>query len=164
MIKHLMGALLALSFVTAPAYAKVFKLPEKKPVLSVSIPDDWSPEEIDHGVKGQSEDDAIFISMESTRSEKGMDSIMKSTFDMLAEHKVVFDKDKKKSQKFKLAGQDAEEMIFTGTDEDGPATITITIFAVGEDVFVLTYWATTAKAAKHSPDVAKIVQSIKLLK
>ncbi len=164
MFKLLYTSILVLALSASAGFAKDFKLPEKKPVLSVTIPDDWDPEEIDHGVKGQSEDDAVFLSIESTKSEKGMEAIMTSTFDMLKEHKVEFDKDSKKTQKFKIAGQDAEEMIFSGKDEDGPATISITLFTVGSDVFVLTYWATTEKAEKHMPDVGTIVKSMKLLK
>ncbi|MEI6714154.1 MAG: hypothetical protein WCO60_10405 [Verrucomicrobiota bacterium] len=152
-----------LAFTVGTAFAKNFELPEKSPVLSVNIPDSWKPEEIEKGVHAQSPDDGVYLSIESARSEKGMDAILKSTFEMLEEHKVVIKQDSQKSNKFELAGAEAEELTFTGKDEDGAASISITIVPIGKSVFIITYWATTEKAEKNQAAINKIVKSMKQL-
>ena len=151
---------LALGLVT-PAVAESFKMPEKKPVISVTFPDSWKPEETDAGVQGQTED--VYLAVEATRSEKGINAIMDSTFDLFKEHKVDVDQSSKKTNKLKIAGEDAEEMLFTGKDEDGPTTISITLFTVKDTVIVISYWATTSKADKYNAALGKIVTSIKAL-
>ena len=157
----LLGAVtLAVSTVT-PAMAESFKMPEKKPVISVTFPDSWKPEETDAGVQGQTED--VYLAVEATRNEKGIDAIIDSTFEMFKEHKVDVDKSSQKTNKLKIAGQDAEEMLFTGKDEDGPTTISITLFTVKDTVIVISYWATTSKADKYNAAIGKIVTSIKAL-
>ena len=151
---------LTLGLVT-PAVAESFKMPEKKPVISVTFPDSWKPEETDAGVQGQTED--VYLAVEATRSEKGINAIMDSTFDLFKEHKVDVDQSSKKTNKLKIAGEDAEEMLFTGKDEDGPTTISITLFTVKDTVIVISYWATTSKADKYNAALGKIVTSIKAL-
>ena len=153
---------LAAGFV-APAQAETFKMPEKKPVVAVTLPDSWKPEETDDGVQGQSPDGVVYLAVEATRSEKGINSIIDSTFEMFKEHKVEVDKDTKKTNKLQIAGQDAEEMLFSGKDEDGAATISITLFTVKDTVIVISYWATTSKEEKQSAAIGKIVSSIKAL-
>lgn len=164
MYKTLTALVLSLALGASSVWAKEFLLPEKRPLLSVEIPESWHPEETDRGVKAESEDEAIYLQIDSARSEAGMEAAIEATFTMLAEHNVEFDKGTKKTQKFKIAGQDAEEMIFTGKDKDGPAIISITMFTIKETLFIVTYWATTAKAAKHQPDVTKIVKSMTAVK
>ena len=153
---------LGLSLV-APAVAEDFKMPEKKPVVAVTFPDAWKPEETDAGVQGQSPDAAVYMAVESSRSEKGVSEIIDSTFDMFKEHKVDVDKSTKKTNKLTIAGEEAEEMLFTGKDEDGPATISITLFTVKDTVIVITYWASSDKVEKHNPTIGKIVKSIKAI-
>jgi len=115
------------------------------------------------GAQGQTADGAVYLSVEASKSEKGMNSIIESTFDMFKEHKVKIDQSSKKTSKFQIAGQDAEEMIFTGKDEDGPTVISITIFTVKDSVIVISYWASADSEEKYQPAIAKIVKSIKVL-
>ena len=147
----------------APASAKDFKVPDTKPVISVTYPDSWKPEEIDAGVQGQTADTAVYLSVEASKSEKGMKEIIDGTFDMFKEHKVDIDKDSKKVNKMEIAGQPAEEMLFTGKDEDGPTVISITIFTVKDTVIVISYWASTESEAKYHAAIVKIITSIKPL-
>ena len=153
---------LALSLVS-PAVAEEFKMPEKKPVISVTFPDSWKPEETDAGVQGQTKDTAVYMAIEASRSEKGMNAIIDGTFDMFKEHKVDVDKSTKKDTTKTIAGQEASVMTFTGKDEDGPTTVSLTIFTVKDTVIVISYWATTDKEAKYSDAVDKIVNSVKAL-
>jgi hypothetical protein len=144
----------------APASAKEFKMPDPKPVIAVTYPDSWKPEEIDSGVQGQTADTAVYLSVEASKSEKGMKEIIDGTFDMFKEHKVDIDQSTKKVNKMTIAGEPAEEMLFTGKDEDGPTVISITILTVKDTVIVISYWASTASEAKYSAAIGKIVQSI----
>ena len=150
----------ALGLVT-PSVAEDFKMPEKKPVVSVTFPDSWKPEETDAGVQGQTKDTAVYMAIEASRSEKGMNAIIDGTFDMFKEHKVDVDKSTKKESTKTIAGQEASVMTFTGKDEDGPTTVSLTIFTVKDTVIVISYWATTAKEAKYSDAVDKLVSSSK---
>ena len=159
----LLSAFTLATGLVASARAETFKLPDKHPVISVTYPDAWKPSETDRGVEGQTPDSAIYMAVEASKSEKGMNEIIDGTFDMFKEHKVVIDKDSKKTNKMQIAGEDAEEMLFTGKDEDGPAAISITTFTVGDTVIVISYWSSTDEEVKHRSEIAKIVSSIKEL-
>lgn len=80
---------------------------------------------------------------------------------ILAEHKVKLDKDSKKESKFKLNGEEVNEMIYKGKDEDGPCSVSISLVPIKDKIVVLTYWVTTAKEEEHQGEVAKILQSLK---
>jgi DUF4097 and DUF4098 domain-containing protein YvlB len=159
-----LAAFTLMAGLAAPASAEEFKLPDKHPVISVTYPNSWKPEEIDRGVQGQTDDTAVYLSVEASKSEKGMNEIIDSSFDMFKEHKVEIDKSSKKVNKMEIAGVPAEELLFTGKDEDGPTTISITTFQVGDTVIVISYWASTEAEAKYHPAIAKIIGSIQPLK
>lgn len=144
--------------------AAEFKIPEKGPVISVTYPETWKPEMIDRGVQGQTADTAVYLAVEVTKSEKGMNEIIDGSFDLFKEHKVEVDKSTRKVNKMQIAGQTAEEMLFTGKDEDGPTAISITTFTVGEYVVIISYWASTESEAKYHEAITKIIGSIKALK
>ena len=160
----LLSALVLLGGLASSAVAETFKIPDKHPLVSVTFPDAWKPEEIDRGVQGQTSDSAVYMAIEASKSEKGIGEIIDGTFDMFKEHKVEVDKSTKKTNKMTIAGVDAEEMLFTGKDEDGPTVISITTFAVEDTVFVISYWASTDSESKYSAAIGKIVNSIKPLK
>jgi hypothetical protein len=165
MIKPLLAALFACVLVNSTASAKTFKLPDEKSVATITIPDAWKPEEIERGVQGQTPDDALYLAVEVVDSEKGMSALIDETFKMLGEHKVKLDKDSKKEKKFEINGMEAEEMLFTGKDEDGPTVVSIVfVTPKGKDkVIVLTYWVTASEEKKHQAAVAKILESFKPL-
>jgi len=162
MIKTIFSAAAIFALFSAPAFAKTLKLPSDEfPIASITMPDDWDPEEINNGAAGESPDKAVYLSAVAVGNEKGMESELDDTFAMLEEHKVDLDKSSKKENKFKLNDVDVEELIFHGKDEDGPCSISISFVPVKDKVVVLTYWVTSAKEDEHSKEVAKIVQSIK---
>ena len=150
--------------VAAPVYSKTLKLPnEEFPIATISFPGDWEPEEINNGVAGQSPDTAVYLAAVAVGSEKGMEAELEDTFDMLKEHKVDLDKSSKKESKFKLNGEEVEELIYHGKDEDGPASVSISFVPMKDKIVVLTYWVTTSKEEKHQAEVGKILQSLKPL-
>ena len=162
MIKTLLATLIIASVSVVSTHAKTVKLPSAdSAVASITIPDSWEPETTDNGVYGNSPDKAVFFSIVAVDSEKGMNSEIEDTFAMLKEHKVELDKSSKKDNKFKVNGLDAEEMIFQGKDEDGPASISMSFITVKDKVLILTYWVSTEDEKKHQAEVGKILNSLK---
>jgi hypothetical protein len=163
MIKSVLTLIAVSSLVAAaPTFAKTLKLPNDEfPIASISMPDDWEPEEVDNGVAGQSPDSAVYLAAVAVGSEKGMNAELEDTFAMLEEHKVMLDKDSKKENKFELNGAEVNELLFEGKDEDGPCAVSIAFVPVKDKVVVFTYWVTTAKEEKHQEEVGKILKSLK---
>ena len=112
---------------------------------------------------GESADKAVYLSVVAVGSDRGMKAEIDDTFAMLKDHAVELDESSKKENKYKVGGFDAEEMLFQGKDQDGPAAISITFVPIKDKVIVMTYWVTTAKEKKHLPEVGKIVNSLKSL-
>lgn len=163
-MKRIIFTLVAIAalLAVAPAFAKTMKLPNDEfAVASITFPDNWEPEEVNNGVAGESPDKAVYLSAVAVGNEKGMEAELDDSFDMLKEHNVTLDKDSKKENKFKLNGEEVEELIYHGKDEDGPCSISISFIPVKDKVIVLTYWVTTAKEEKHQEEVGKILQSLK---
>ncbi len=162
MIKKIFVLTAISSLIALPVFAKTFKLPNDEfAIASITFPNDWDPEEIDNGVWGQSPDTAVYMSAVAVGSEKGMNAELDDTFDMLKRHKVQLDQSSKKENKFKLNGEEVNELIFHGKDEDGPCSISISFIPMKNKVIVLTYWVSTDKEKEHQPEVGKILQSIK---
>ena len=120
MIKKIFALIAISALIAIPAFAKTFKLPnEEFAIATITFPNDWEPEEIDNGAVGQSPDSAVYMSAVAVGSEKGMNSELDDTFDMLKEHKVQLDKSTQKENKFKLNGEEVSELIFHGKDDAG---------------------------------------------
>jgi hypothetical protein len=162
MTRFTLALLLITGLAVAAAQAKPLKVPNDEfPIASISLPDDWDQEEINNGVAGTSADGDVYLAVVAVGNEKGMDAEIDDTFEMLKEHNVTLDEKSKKEQKFKINGMDAEEMIFQGKDEDGPASISITFVTLKDKVLVLTYWVSSDKEKEHQAEVGKIVNSLK---
>ena len=162
MIKKILFAVILSGLIALPLFAKTFKLPSDEfTVASIDFPKDWEPEEITNGVAGQSPDSAVFLAAVAVGSEKGMNAELDDTFDFLKEHKVKLDQSTKKENKFKLNGEEVDELIFHGEDEDGPCSVSISFVPVKNKVVVLTYWVTTEKEKEHQEEVGKILRSLK---
>src|SRR5947209_13429308 len=162
MTKAILTLLIVGSLSTISAQAKTMKVPNDDfAIASINIPDSWEPEEITNGVAGTSPDRAVYLSVVAVGSDKGMKAEIDDTFEMLKEHKVDLDESSKKENKFKINDLEAEEMLYQGKDEDGPAAVSITFVPVKEKLLVLTYWVSTDKEKKHADEVSKIVQSLK---
>ncbi|MDQ6626744.1 MAG: histidine kinase, partial [Verrucomicrobiota bacterium] len=80
MKKFLFVALSIVALMTVSARAKTMKLPdEEKPVATITIPDSWEPGEIENGVAGTSDDDAVYLAAVAVSSKKGMDAEIEDT-------------------------------------------------------------------------------------
>ena len=144
------------------AFAKDLKIPnEDFAIATISIPNSWKPDAIDKGYEAQSPDNAIYLSVVAVGSEKGMNAEIEDTFKFLEEHKVKIKESSKKEQKFTINGFEAQELVFDGKDEDGPATISIAFVPVGKKVLIFTYWASKEDEEKHTKEISKILGSLK---
>ena len=164
MTKLPFAVLFAALAASSSAFSATFKLPDDKPVVSITIPDSWKPEEIEKGVQGQTADSDVYLSIEITKSEKGMNAIIDGSFSMLKEHKIDLKKGGRKENKFDLNGLPADELLFQGKDEDGPTVVSITFVPVKDTVLVFTYWASPEGDKKHTKELSAIVQSVKAIK
>lgn len=164
MIKSILTLIAVMSLVAVPVFAKTLKVPNDEfPIATITFPNDWEPEEVNNGVAGESPDTAVYLAAVAVGNKKGMDAELDDTFEFLKEHKVELDKSTKEESKFKLNGEEVEELIFHGKDEDGPASVSISFIPIKDKIVVLTYWVTTAKEKKHQEEVGKILTSIKPL-
>ena len=162
MTKILLALVAIASLLAVPAFAKTSKLPNDDfAVATITMPDDWEPEEVNNGVAGQSPDTAVYLAAVAVGSEKGMKAELDDTFEFLKEHKVELDPSTKKEDKFKIGDIDVEGLTYQGKDEDGPTAISIAFVPMKDKVIVLTYWVTVAKEKEHLEEVAKILKSIK---
>lgn len=162
MTKTILALVALLPLLSVPAFAKTAKLPNDEfAVASITMPDDWEPEEVNNGVAGQSPDTAVYLAAVAVGSEKGMKAELEDTFEFLKDHKVELDPASKKDDKFKIGDIDVEGMTYQGKDEDGPTAISIAFVPIKDKVIVLTYWVTLAKEKEHVEEVAKILKSIK---
>lgn len=162
MIKTLFASLVIASIAILSAQAKTVKIPnEDFAIATINIPDSWGPEEVNNGYAGTSPDKAVYLSIVGVGSEKGINAEIDDTFAMLKEHNVELDQKSKKDNKFKVNGLEADEMIFQGKDDDGPAAVSITFITVKDKILVLTYWVSTEDEKKHQEEVGTILNSLK---
>ena len=165
MIRAVGLLLSALFLVVATSRSATFKIPEDKPVVTITLPDAWKPEKIAKGVQGQTSDDAIYFAAELTRNEQGMNSIIDEMSKMLREQKVSLDHGSKKENRYQLNGFAADETSYDGSGADGPESVKVTFVSIDKDtVLVLTFWASLKLAKDHDKEVRAIMQSIKAVK
>ena len=143
------------------AAAGEFKLPVGKPVATVEVPDAWQPEAIKRGVQAQTEDSTVYLSVEGTTDAADMSKIIDESDAMLKTRKVSLNRVSYKDNRYKLSDLPAEELAYTGRDEDGAVTVVFTFVTVGDGAVVFTYWASVEGDKKHRSELTKIMNSLK---
>ena len=146
---------------TTHANAVEFKLPPGKPIATIDINVAWKPEAVTRGVQAQSEDGTVYLSVEGTADAGEMGKIIDESDAMLKTHKVELSRLTRKDNKFKLNGLPAEELVYSGRDEDGPVTVSFTFVVIRECAVVITYWASIDGNKKHQAEVGKMLASLK---
>ena len=145
------------------ARATEFKLPPTKSVASIDIAPAWKPEAIVRGVQAQTEDSTVYLSVEGTTDAGEMGKIIDESDAMLKTRKVVLSRTTRKDNKFDFNGLPAEELVYSGRDEDGPVTVSFTFVTVRNAAVVITYWASVDGDKKHRAEVSKILGSLKVI-
>ncbi|MCL6706365.1 hypothetical protein M8R20_05085 [Pseudomonas sp. R2.Fl] len=161
MKKILIAALLAVALPVS-ALAGTFNLPsDDDAVASVTIPDSWSPTEIEHGVEAVSDDDAVYISLE-VADEKSMDQLIEDIFSFLEDNGVEVDPATQGETENEINGMKMSVIEWEGKDGDGPVSVGVVMFSPKPDSLVLmTYWGTKGDQDKHSDDFVGILASLK---
>ena len=153
--------LLVWGLAALPCQAKPFKLPAAKPGATIDLPDGWNPVAIERGYQTETNDKSVYLSVEWTDNPQDMTAIIDETDAMLKGHKVELNKINRVDNKFKLNGLSAEELLYKGTDENGPALVSITFVTVGKSAVVFTYWASVDGNTKHKDELGKILNSLR---
>ena len=144
----------------AHAMAESFTMPDGKPVVSITIPDDWETGEIDDGVEATSPDKNVYIAAELVKADN-VEAAAKEALKYLVDNGVVIDEATKKEKTFKIGDLEAYELGWQGKDEDGPTEVSVAIVVVApKKLMFLTYWATPEGGQANAAGLAAIAQSI----
>lgn len=161
-VKKLLAAAAAALFLSSAVYAGDLQIPSNRPVISVTVPDDWETNETDTGTEINSADGSVYLAIDIASPTKTGDMIDAAT-KFLETQGVTIDEKTQKYTEDKLNGKDIIYIGWSGTDKDGPATVGLAVLILDEKtVLVLTYWGTKGDEDKHMPEINKILDSIKL--
>ena len=145
------------------AAAGEFKLPAGKPVAIIEISSTWQPEAIKRGVQAQTADGTVYLSVEGTTDAQDMGKIIDESDAMLKTRKVNLNRASYKDSRYKLNDFPAEDLAYTGRDEDGALIVVFTFVTVGDGAVVFTYWASVEGEKKHRPELTKMMSSLKVV-
>lgn len=164
MKKTLVIALLAsvLPLMAQTALAETMKFPSDAPVAVITIPDSWSPQETDSGIEAESEDSAVYLSVDVA----DMDAIEKVTTDAvvyLQKNGVVIDeKTQKETPVTDMNGMKLSTIEWDAQDNDGPVSVGLVFIATSPSkALVMTYWGSKGDEDKHGNALAEILASVK---
>jgi len=164
-MKHtLLAATLVLTLFPALAPAGTVKLPEDKPAMTASIPDDWEPEKSDDGILAESPDNVATIYLEVVANEKQMDGVIEESLKWLTEeHAVKVDAATKATKDFEEGGRKWSRISWDGDSKEwGPAVIGFLFTEVGNGkVLTITYWISKKDSEKSLETLGKIFSSVK---
>jgi hypothetical protein len=142
-------------------FAGTHKLPEEKPLATITIPDAWKTDDIDAGIEATSDDGEVYLEVETTDADNVKEAISES-IKFLKDKGVTVDEKTMKTEEGKIGDMDAVDLSWDGTDEDGPAKVSVTLVAVTKEKgLLLTYWASPEGEKKHRAELGAIAKSIK---
>ena len=146
------------------AAAKVFELPDEKPVITVTLPDAWKPTEIEDGAQATSPDTSIYIAVEMTEA-TNIEAAAKGAMEFLIKSGVKIDPKTQKDTSGKFGTLDYSGLTFSGTDKDGPTNVGVTfVLASPSKIAVVTYWGSPAGEKKYAAQLQSVAESIQPLK
>lgn len=156
---------LALAMLASNALAGTIKLPTEEPVVSVTVPDSWKPEDTDQGFYCESPDQAATVIFEVSPADKIKELIDANVDWLVKEQKVVIDKSSEKKSETEAAGIKWSILTWDGKDEEfGPSTISLAFGDVGNgQILMITYWVTKKGEKTHETELDAIFDSVKKL-
>lgn len=160
-MKKALLAALVLALAPVASQAGTLNFPSDAPVASITIPDDWKPEETESGIQAQSPDDAIYMSIDVADGSNA-EQVIADTFKYLEEQKVTVDPATQKETDATVNGMAVKNFEWSGKDETGDASIAVALVQVSADnLLVLTYWGTPGEQDKHGDAIVGILSSLK---
>ena len=143
--------------------AKPFELPDVKPIVTIDLPNAWSPEEIEKGAQATSPDASIYVAFE-VQNLKNLEAAIVEGVKFLAESGVKIDPKSQKKTESKANGFDVIDLAWDGVDKDGPTKVSLSIIVLSETkVGMLSYWGSPAGERKYATQLKAIADSIQPL-
>jgi hypothetical protein len=154
---------LSLSVLPVAAQAKVFELPDEKPAITVTLPDAWSPEEIDKGAQATSPDSSIYVALEIEKAKDTQKAVADALI-WLKKKGVKFDQSSQRKKEGEINGLPVVHIEFDGRDDDGPTLVTLSVFVLsGDRIGILTYWGSPEGQKKYDRQLTGIINSLQPL-
>ena len=142
-------------------FAGTHRIPEDKPVASVTVPDSWATDDIADGIEITSADGEVYMAIEATDADNVAEG-MEEAVRFLKEKGVTVDQDTVKQEEAKINDMPVVDVSWDGKDEDGPARVTLMVVSVTDkEGLLVIYWASPEGEKKHQADITKIAKSIK---
>ncbi|WP_199228329.1 hypothetical protein [Caulobacter sp. D4A] len=161
MKKILAAAVLATTLLSSPSFAATLLFPSDDPVAQITIPDAWNPEETDSGIEANSDDDAIYLSIDVATAET-TDKVIEDVFKFLDENGVTVDPATQKQSEDTFNGMKMTNFDWSGKDKDGAVSIGVSLVAPKSDkLLVITYWGTKGEQEKHGAELLALINSLK---
>lgn len=157
-------AVLFLALSASAATAKTVHIPENRPVVSLDIPNAWEPEPTDHGVGAESPDEVVTIFFEVAKSEKQMNKLIDDSMAWLTEeHNLKINANSKVESELSVGGTKSNKIEFSAQSRKyGPAKVGFIFAPVGNQLLVITFWATAKEfTAKHQAVLNQIFDSVR---
>lgn len=166
MKKLALTASLLLALLANTSFGGTVKLPEEMPAATVSLPDDWEPEEDENGgVLAESPDNVTTIYFDIVGSKDELDETIEASLKWLMEdHKVSVKAESKEEKEADIGGRSYQMVNFDGESKEwGPAEVGFFFTPVGQGkVLVITYWVSKENSDKSTDTlVNKILPSVK---
>jgi beta-lactamase class A len=160
-MKKLVFATFAALLLGSAAGAGEITFPSDAPVATLTIPDDWSPKETETGVDATSPDDAVYLSADVADA-KSTDAVVKDALKYLQDQGVTVDAASAKQTEGKLNGMPMFAVDWTGTDKDGPVSISLAAVTVSDaNNLIFTYWGTKGDEDADQGTIGDILKSLK---
>jgi len=154
------AATAALLFATAVQAAEM-KFPSTEPVVSITLPDGWTPNETDTGMEVTSADGSIYLSVDVAEP-KDTEQVAKDAIEWLGKQGVTVDLSTQKQSQDKINDRDIFYIDWSGKDKEGDASVGLAALVLSADtVLVLTYWGTPGEEEKNVAAIVGILKSIK---
>ncbi|GJE59185.1 hypothetical protein [Methylobacterium trifolii] len=147
----------------AAVQAKTFELPDETPLVTIDLPNAWSPEEIDKGAQATSPDATIYVAFEISNL-KNTEKAVVDAVKFLADSGVKIDPSTQKKLETKINGLDVVDINWDAVDKDGPTKVSLSIIILSPTkIGVLTYWGSPAGEKKYAAQLKGIADSIQPL-
>lgn len=159
LLSRLAAGALALGLFVVPAFAKNFAVPAKNPSITITLPNDWSTEDIEYGFQARPKDEGVFFSVESAEARQ-IDKMLADTKNWMRDNKIKAVEPIKADMK--ISGIDSTVFQFRTSDENGPTTVDLILMPAGSGrVMMLTVWGNDAEREANGKALDSIFGSIK---